>query len=91
VDDVRLDIIGLNAIHGSQMPSISPYEVRVRAAARFNNEADARGLTREVESLYLNGPAGGCGVAFSIRENIAIVPALIAREHVSAGFSIEDA
>lgn len=90
-EDLRLDIIGLNAIHEGQMPSTTPYEVRVRAAGRFKTEADARWLTREVESLYLNGPAGGGGVALSIRENIAIVPALIAREHVSTGFSIEEA
>jgi hypothetical protein len=68
-----------------------PYEVRLRAAARFNDDVDANCLAREVESLYLNGPAGGAGVTFSLRENIAIFPALIGRESVNPTFSIEEA
>jgi hypothetical protein len=46
-------------------------------------------LTREVESLYLNGPAAGAGVTFAVRQNIAIVPALIARELVTTSISME--
>lgn len=89
--DLRIDFIGLNAMHGVQVDGPPPYEVRLRAAARFNNNAEAACLAREVESLYLNGPAGGAGVTFSMRENIAIAPALIDRAYVSPTIVVEEA
>lgn len=89
--NVRFDLIGMNAIHGKSAGRVDPYEIRLRAAGRFTSEGDAHRLAREVESLYLNGPAGGCGVTFSVRENIAIVPALIARRHVTTNLSIKEA
>ncbi len=88
-DDLRIDLIGLSSMHGPPGDWPTPYEVRLRVAARFTREIDAVRLTREVESLYLNGPAAGAGVTFSVRENIAIVPALIARELVTPSFSME--
>jgi hypothetical protein len=89
--NLRLDLIGLNALHGTPEERSAPYEVRLRAAGRFPNHTDARRLAQEVESLYLNGPAAGSGIAFSVRENIAIVPALIARELVTPTFHVEQA
>lgn len=89
--DLRIDFIGLNAMHGAMASGPPPYEVRLRAAARFNNVAEAGCLAREVESLYLNGPAAGAGVTFAARENIAIVPALIGRESVNTIVSVEEA
>jgi hypothetical protein len=88
---LRFDLIGLNAIHGSAAEHGAPYEIRLRSAGRFKKEVDAKNLVREMESLYLNGPAAGCGVTFSVRESIAIVPALIARELVTTSFFIEEA
>lgn len=88
---LRFDIIGLNALHGTAREQTIPYEVRLRAAARYANEAGAKCLAREVESLYLNGPAGGSGVTYSARENIAVVPALIARDLVTTTVWIEEA
>jgi hypothetical protein len=84
-------MIGLNALHGTPRERADPYEIRLRAAARYDNEVDANKLTREVESLYLNGPAGGAGVTYSVRENIAIVPALIARDLVKTNVWVEEA
>ena len=88
---LRFDFIGLTSMHGASMEWPAPYEVRLRVAARFNCRTDANCLTREVESLYLNGPAAGAGVTFSVRENIAVVPALIARDLVVPRFSLEEA
>lgn len=90
-DALRFDFIGLTSMHGTSMEWPAPYEVRLRAAARFVSRTDANCLTREVESLYLNGPAAGAGATFSVRENIAIVPALIARDVVVPSFSLEEA
>jgi acyclic terpene utilization AtuA family protein len=88
-EDLRIDLIGQSSMHGTPPDWPAPYEVRLRAAARFTHEMDAKRLTREVESLYLNGPAAGAGVTFAVRENIAIVPALIARELVKPIISME--
>ena len=83
--DLRIDFIGLNAIHGEALsaPSGDPYEVRLRAAARCFEESEARSLMQEVESLYVNGPAGGAGVTTSLRENIAMEPAFLPRESIT--------
>jgi hypothetical protein len=88
-EDLRIDLIGLSSMHGTPADWPAPYEVRLRAAARFKREMDARRRTREVESRYLNGPAAGAGVTFAVRQNIAIVPALIARELVTTSISME--
>jgi len=88
---LRFDFIGLNSMHGTPGKPVVPYEVRLRAAACFKSEADAKCFVREVESLYLNGPAGGSGVTYSVRENIAILPALIARDLVNTTLWIEEA
>ncbi len=89
--DLRFDLIGVNAILGDQIAPSEPSEVRLRAAARFTQSTAAWSLAREVESLYLNGPAGGSGVTTSVRENITIVPALVARELVTTTVVIEEA
>jgi hypothetical protein len=89
--DLRFDVIGLNAMHGTCSGAAEPYEVRLRAAARFEDKAGAKRLAREVESLYLNGPAGGAGVTYSARENISIVPALVPRELVKTTVHVEEA
>jgi hypothetical protein len=89
--DLHFDVIGLNSMHGSRSGAPEPYEVRLRAAARFDDKAAARRLAREVESLYVNGPAGGAGVTYSVRENISIVPALLPRELVKTTVHVEEA
>lgn len=88
--NLRIDLIGLNAMHATPSKWPHPCEVRLRAAARFETEAAAAILAREVESLYLNGPAGGAGVTSTLRENIAIVPALLDRGLVTAAVSIQE-
>jgi hypothetical protein len=72
--DLQLSFIGVNAMHGEALsePGPEPYEVRLRAASRRLSQPQARELVQEVESLYVNGPAGGGGVSTFIRENIAM-------------------
>src|SRR5581483_576428 len=91
ISEVRFDILGVNAVLNAPRDWPAPYEVRLRAAGHFKNETDAKRLVREVESLYLNGPAGGCGIASSVRENIAIAPAVLAREASTPTFCVEEA
>jgi Acyclic terpene utilisation family protein AtuA len=90
--DLRMDFIGIDSIHGAALSETAcePYEVRLRAAGRFFDENDARRLMHEVESLYVNGPAGGGGVVTSMRENIAMDAAFLPRDLVvpTIGFEV---
>ena len=81
--ELRLDLIGLNALHGDALSSgREPYEVRARVAARCERPDDARRIGDEVESLYTNGPAGGGGASKSARETVAVTSAYVARDAV---------
>lgn len=81
--DSRFELIGVNAIHGSNLASgYAPYEVRARAAMRVATRPDAETVAHEVEALCLNGPASGGGVTQSVREVIAAASILIPREWV---------
>ena len=81
--ELRTDLIGMDAIHGTASPIMEPYEVRLRVAARTTSEADARRVGREVEALFTNGPAGGGGAFASVRPVLAIRTAFVARDRVS--------
>lgn len=89
--DLRIDFIGVNSMHGAELSEMpcDPCEVRVRAAGRFFEESECRRLTQEVESLYVNGPAGGGGVTTSLRENIAMDAAFLPRGAVVPRIGIE--
>lgn len=79
----RLELIGVNAMHGPALGAErEPYEVRVRLALRCANRAQAERAAQEVEALYLNGPAGGGGVTQSVREVVAAASALIPRDAI---------
>ena len=51
-------------------------------SARCDTREQARAITREVEALYLNGPAGGGGATQSVREVIAADAVLMPRDWV---------
>jgi hypothetical protein len=79
----RAELIGVSAMHGPALGSgHEPYEVRLRLAVRCDDRAQAQRVGREVEALYLNGPAAGGGVTQSVREVIAAASALIPRNAV---------
>ena len=80
--ETRYDLIGCNAILAGASPQSDPAEVRVRVSARCDTREQARAITREVEALYLNGPAGGGGATQSVREVIAADAVLMPRDWV---------
>ncbi|MEY2622515.1 MAG: hypothetical protein RIT26_2335 [Pseudomonadota bacterium] len=80
--EARYDLIGSNAILAGASLTGDPPEVRVRVSARCDTPEQARLITREVEALYLNGPAGGGGATQSVREVIAADAVLIPRDWV---------
>ena len=84
IDHLRVDLIGLSAIHRKNISKTKPYEVRVRAAGRHNEKEVAELIGEEVESLYLNGPAAGGGVRKNVKDSIGIISTLISRKRVTS-------
>src|SRR5438270_7236224 len=80
--ELRFDLIGVDSLHGPEIPARAnePYEVRVRVAGRTENLREAVRIGNEVETLYTNGPAAGGGVFKSARDVIAVASVLMPRE-----------
>jgi hypothetical protein len=80
----RGELIGVNAMFGAAAPvsQHEPAEVRVRLAARCATRSEAERIGREVEALYVNGPAAGGGATASVREVLAVASCLVPREAV---------
>ncbi|WP_016835470.1 acyclic terpene utilization AtuA family protein [Herbaspirillum lusitanum] len=91
-DEVRYDLIGVNAIHGAQLSAAvnEPYEVRARVAGRTASLREAIRIGNEVETLYTCGPAGGGGATKSAREVIAVLSMLLPRELVAPAIHFEE-
>lgn len=88
--DLRLDLIGVNALSGGVgATGREPAEVRARVAARTRTRQAALAIGREVEALYTNGPAGGGGVFQSAQPILAIASGFIDRERVRAEVRME--
>jgi len=58
-EDVRVDFVGLNAIHGEATPADAPepYEVAVRVAARTKTREEALKIGREIDGMAVSGVA----------------------------------
>ena len=85
-DEIRTDLIGLTSLYGNALPAdaeSSVQEVRLRIAAHTKDARAAEGVCREMESLYVNGPYGGGGVRYSVKEVMAAVSVLIPEEKVT--------
>jgi hypothetical protein len=82
--ELRMDLIGVNALHGDVLSrgAPEPYEVRARVVARCASRHEAERVANEVETLYTNGPAGGGGVTKSVREIVGVVSTVVPRDAV---------
>lgn len=90
VVDLRLDLIGVNALSGAGIaPDHEPTEVRARVAARTRTREAAFAIGREVDALYTNGPAGGGGVHQSVQPILAIASSFIDRRRVRTDVRME--
>jgi len=58
-EEVRIDFLGLNAVHGAATPADAPepYEIAVRVAARTRTRAEAAKVGREVDGMAVSGIA----------------------------------
>ncbi len=82
-DETRLDLIGVDALHGAAAScGGEPYEVRARVVVRTTTMEDALRVGNEVETLYTNGPAGGGGAMKGAREVVAVVSTFVPRDAV---------
>jgi hypothetical protein len=94
---IRFDLIGRCSILGDDAGRTleaaehgNALDIRVRAAARHDDEAEIDRLLREVYSLWLCGPAGGGGVRTAKRKRLSNVACLVPREQVPAHFTMLD-
>ncbi len=88
-EDVRIDFLGLNAIHGAATPpdAPEPYEIAVRVAARTKTREEAVKVGREVDGMAVSGIAHtGKRVPHQdrTREVIGVWSSLVPREQVPA-------
>jgi hypothetical protein len=92
LDEVRFDLIGLNALHGARLAEQhpEPYEVRLRVAGRTGSMTQALRVGNEVETLYTCGPAGGGGASKSARQVVAVRSTLIPAAQVHARIHFEE-
>jgi hypothetical protein len=88
---LRVDLIGSISVladdGGRMFAQASPgtsRDIRLRVAARSAERADAERLTREVNALYTNGPAGGGGVRTALRPRLDTLSCFVPREAVKA-------
>ena len=87
LDEIRIDYIGYTSLYGEELGeklsrgNDNPNEVRMRFAARTFEREHAEKVGLEVESLYLNGPAGGGGVRFDVKRVFSVASIFVPEEH----------
>jgi acyclic terpene utilization AtuA family protein len=86
-EEVRIDFLGMNAIHGVATPEgwPEPYEIAVRVAARTRTREEALKVGREVDGMAVSGIAHtGKRVPHQdrTREIIGVWSSLVSRERV---------
>jgi len=87
-EELRVDFLGLNAIHGAMTPADAPepYEVAVRVAARCRTREEAIKVGREVDGMAVSGVGmTGKRVPFQerTREIIGVWSSLVPREKIT--------
>ena len=92
LEELRVDYIGVNSLHGAaSLPMLhEPYEVRLRFAGRATQQRDAANLAGEVEPLVGKGPAMSSLPRTAVREVLAIYSVLIPREAVTPRIVFEE-
>ena len=91
-EELRCDLIGVNAIHGSALSAShgEAYEVRLRVAGRTASLQEAARIGNEVETLYTCGPSGGGGATKSARAVVAVRATLVDAALVRAAIHFEE-
>ena len=92
LDEVKIDLIGVNSLNWNpdRYRSTDPDEIRVRVAARTRDKIVAARIGEEVEAMYTNGPAGGCGAVKRVTEIVSVASMLVSRNDVTATVCIKE-
>lgn len=79
LDEVKIDLIGVNSLNwsSSRTRNDNPDEIRVRVAVRTKDQTAAARVGEEVEAMYTNGPAGGCGAVKRVTEIMSVASMLL--------------
>jgi hypothetical protein len=87
---LRLDLIGVSALHATARPQVpgDARDVRLRAALRAGSREQAELLLWEVESLLCCGPAGGGGYRGQITPSVITHSAWLPRDQVRSRIEI---
>jgi hypothetical protein len=86
---LRIDLIGVNALHGSAVERPAETEdVRLRAALRSAERELGELLLWEVESLLTCGPAGGGGFRGHLTPSVITHSAFLPREAVTTRMEV---
>ena len=87
-DELRVELIGMESLHGPAPDRPEPYEVRLRIAGRTDSKRAAEALGWEIETLLTNGPQGGAGDSKQVKEILAVQSILLPRELVSTQIDV---
>lgn len=92
--DVRTELVGWDSTHGALVgdPPADLPEVQLRVGVRGQDRAAVERFTREIAPLVLTGPPSVTGFAGGrprVQEIMAYWPALIQREQVESGLTVD--
>jgi hypothetical protein len=91
IDELKVDLIGINSLYWNPSKQHQlPDEVRLRVSARTKDRTSAARVGEEVEALYTNGPAGGCGAMKAVREIISVASILVDRDDIEAAVTMKE-
>jgi hypothetical protein len=82
IDDLRIEMHGLNAMYRDQFSAGYPAEVRLRIAVRARDRGVVQEVVDESEHLWSNGPAGCGGALTRVDKAIGLSPAFVPRSEV---------
>lgn len=92
-EELRIDFLGVNAIHGAMSPKDrpEPYEIAVRVAARTKTREEALKVGREVDGIAVSG-VGMTGKRVPhqdrTREVIGVWSSLVPREKIAPAIDL---
>jgi hypothetical protein len=90
-EDLRAEVIGVDALFGPAAPPLAcePVDVRLRVALRSRDREAVERALAAVDHLYMHGPAGAGGVRRSIRPILGMTEARVRRDLVSTQVDLE--
>ena len=93
-EERRIDFVGYNSLFGdaisSGIHSGTFSEIRLRIAVRTKTEIDAVRLIRELQCMYINGPAGSSGIDSYVEPILAVENILVPKADIPYTISWEE-